>query len=56
MSRILVVDDEESMRQLLEIALGKDGHRITVAESGKKAIELVDQSAFDTRHLGHQNV
>ena len=47
MSRILVVDDEESMRQLLEIALGKDGHRITVAESGKKAIELVDQSAFD---------
>jgi two-component system response regulator PilR (NtrC family) len=47
MSRILVVDDEESMRQLLEIALGKEGHRITVAESGRKATELFDKSSFD---------
>ncbi len=47
MSRILVVDDEESMRQLLEIALGKDGHRITVAESGGKACELIDKGSFD---------
>ena len=47
MSRILVVDDEESMHQLLEIALGKDGHRITVAESGGKACELIDKGSFD---------
>ena len=47
MSRILVVDDEKSMRQLLEIALGKDGHRITVAESGGKACELIDKGSFD---------
>ena len=47
MSRILVVDDEESMRQLLEIALGKDGHRITVAASGGKACELIDKGSFD---------
>ena len=47
MSRILVVDDEESMRQLLEIALGKDGHRITLADSGKAATKLIDQNSFD---------
>ena len=47
MSHILVVDDEESMRQFLEIALSKAGHRITVAESGRRAIELVDKQAFD---------
>lgn len=47
MSRILVVDDEESMRQLLEIALGKEGYRITLAESGKKATGLFDQSSYD---------
>jgi len=47
LSRILVVDDEESMRQLLEIALGKDGHRITAAESGTKACELIDKGSFD---------
>ncbi len=35
------------MRQLLEIALGKDGHRITVAESGGKACELIDKGSFD---------
>jgi len=47
LSRILVVDDEKSMRQLLEIALGKDGHRVTVAESGGKACELIDKGSFD---------
>jgi two-component system response regulator PilR (NtrC family) len=46
-SRILVVDDEESMRELLEIALGKDGYRITVAASGGQATELIDKGSFD---------
>jgi len=47
LSRILVVDDEESMRELLEIALGKDGHRIKTAASGKKALELIESDSFD---------
>ena len=47
MSRILVVDDEESMRQLLEIALRKEGYRLTLAESGKKATEIFDKSSYD---------
>lgn len=47
MSRILVVDDESSMRQLLDIALRKEGHQIVVAESGKKAVERFGKSAFD---------
>ncbi|HJS75567.1 MAG TPA: sigma-54 dependent transcriptional regulator [Vicinamibacteria bacterium] len=47
MSQILVIDDEESMRQLLEIALRKEGYRLTLAESGRKATELFDKSSFD---------
>ncbi|HSF16730.1 MAG TPA: sigma-54 dependent transcriptional regulator [Vicinamibacteria bacterium] len=47
MNRILVVDDEESMRQLLEIALGKDGYRVTAAESGGAAIQLLEENAYD---------
>jgi two-component system response regulator PilR (NtrC family) len=47
LSRILVVDDEESMRKLLEIALGKEGYRLTLAESGKKATEIFDKSSYD---------
>jgi two-component system response regulator PilR (NtrC family) len=46
-SRILVIDDESSMRQLLEIALGKEGYRITAADSGHKAEELLEKEAFD---------
>jgi two-component system response regulator PilR (NtrC family) len=47
MSRILVVDDESSMRQLLEIALGKEGYRVTVAESGHEAVALLNKGSFD---------
>ncbi len=35
------------MRQLLEIALGKEGYRLTLAESGRKATEIFDKSSFD---------
>jgi len=35
------------MRQLLEIALGKEGYRLTLAESGKKATEIFDKSSYD---------
>lgn len=47
MSRILVVDDESSMRQLLEIALGKEGYRVKAAESGQKAIKILSKDSFD---------
>ncbi|MFQ5789014.1 MAG: sigma-54-dependent transcriptional regulator [Acidobacteriota bacterium] len=47
MSRILVVDDEDSMRQLLEITLGKSGYQVALAESGAKAVQLFDKSPYD---------
>ena len=47
MSRILVVDDETSMRQLLEITLRKEGRRVTMAESGQKAVEAFSKAAYD---------
>lgn len=47
MSRILVVDDESSMRQLLEIALSKEGYRVKAAESGRKAVKILGKDSFD---------
>lgn len=38
MNRILVVDDEKSMRQLLGLHLGKEGYEIDFAENGKQAV------------------
>jgi two-component system response regulator PilR (NtrC family) len=46
-SRILVVDDESSMRQLLEIALGKEGYRVKAADSGQKAVKVLGKDSFD---------
>ena len=45
--RILVVDDNESNRELLARRLGKDGHRIDMAEDGRRALEMVEEKAYD---------
>lgn len=44
---ILVVDDEESMREFLEIMLSEEGYQVTLAESGEKAGIILDAEAFD---------
>jgi len=44
---ILVIDDERSMRELLDVLLSKEGYEITCAESGRKAISLVEKKDFD---------
>ncbi len=46
-SRILVVDDEESIREFLEIRLKKDGSEVTLAEDGQKAKDLLSKKTFD---------
>jgi two-component system response regulator PilR (NtrC family) len=46
-SRVLVVDDERSMRELLSIVLRRDGHRVLIADSGKAAIEILKREQVD---------
>src|SRR5580765_7603274 len=46
-ARILVVDDERSMREMLAILLKREGHEVAVAENGQTAIELLNQRSFD---------
>ncbi len=45
--RILVVDDEESIREFLEIMLKKEGYEVTTAEDGAKAKEVLAKKTFD---------
>lgn len=40
MARILAVDDESAIRNLLERTLGKDGHDVRCAASAEEALEL----------------
>jgi two-component system response regulator PilR (NtrC family) len=46
-ARILVVDDERSMREMLAILLKREGHDVSVAENGRTAIDLLNQRPFD---------
>ena len=46
-SRILVVDDEESIRDLLERILTGEGYNVTLASSGEQAIDLLGADTFD---------
>jgi DNA-binding NtrC family response regulator len=40
MARILVVDDEQSIRDLLDTILRRRGHDVLLADHGQKALEL----------------
>jgi two-component system response regulator PilR (NtrC family) len=47
MEKILVVDDERSMRELLELVLKREGYVVHKAENGTRALELVRQNVYD---------
>ena len=44
--KILVVDDEKSMCDFLEIMLNKEGYEVTSTTSGEKALELLDNNLY----------
>lgn len=45
-NRILVVDDEESMREFLMVVLGKEGYTVRAVGSGSEALEVLAQEPF----------
>ena len=47
MENILVVDDEKSMREFLEIMLGEEGYQVTTVDSGEQACRVLDKKKFD---------
>ena len=44
---ILVVDDELSMRELLEVMLAREGYKVACAANGRKAISMIEKTDFD---------
>lgn len=47
MARILVVDDDQGMREFMEIMLTKEGYSVTSADGPVKAINLCRKAVFD---------
>ena len=46
-ARVLVVDDEESIREFLNIMLRKEGYDVTCVEDGQKAIDILKKKSFE---------
>lgn len=46
-AKILVIDDEESMRNFMEIMLSKEGYAVETAGSGKKGLGLIKETDYD---------
>ena len=44
---VLVIDDEEIMREILEALLTREGYEVTLAASGPEGIELAKAATFD---------
>jgi two-component system response regulator HydG len=45
--RILVVDDEASQRELLQVVLSEEGYSLESASSGEEAVQLVEKRFFN---------
>ncbi len=45
--KILVADDEKSMRELLDIMLKKEGYKVTLASNGEEVMKLIEKDIFD---------
>lgn len=46
-SKILIVDDEVSMREFLEIMLSKEGYKVSSSGSGKEALKMLNDTIYD---------
>jgi len=47
MARLLIVDDEKSMCQMLEILFRKDGHVVDTASNGQAAKKKIESQVYD---------
>lgn len=45
--RVLVVEDEEPLRELLHVSLQKSGYTVTTSRDGRDALRLFDEQHFD---------
>jgi two-component system response regulator PilR (NtrC family) len=47
MARILVVDDDQGMREFMDIMLTKEGYDVTSVDDASRALTLCDKKEFD---------
>ncbi len=45
--KILIVDDETSMREFLDVLLSKEGYAVSTAKNGKQAVTMIRKTDYD---------
>lgn len=53
MIRILIVDDEKPICDLIDLNLSSAGYHCTSVQDGLKAIDLIEKEAFDLVLFGY---
>jgi two-component system, NtrC family, response regulator PilR len=54
MAKVLVVDDEQGMRRILDVNLRKDGHVVLEADGAVAALECIKREDFDVVLTDHK--
>jgi two-component system response regulator AtoC len=47
LKKILVVDDEESVRTMISVLLQKEGYQVSIAADGREALDILEEASFD---------
>src|SRR6267378_516383 len=47
MAKILLLDDEDQIRRVIALHLGKGGHEVTTGKDGREGLDLVARDRFD---------
>jgi two-component system, NtrC family, response regulator PilR len=47
MAKLLIADDERSMRELLDLVFRRAGYQVTVVSNGREALEAMQRGSFD---------
>lgn len=42
--KIMIVDDHEEIREVIQVLLSNEGYQIIEAQNGKEALELLDET------------
>src|SRR5699024_12368626 len=46
-NKLLIVEDEDSIRQFVKINLEREGYEVFEAETGEKGVEIADEEDID---------
>ena len=54
--KIMIVDDHEEIREVIQVLLSNEGYQIIEAQNGKEALELLDETIIIFSFINFSNL